>query len=93
MLKSHFLIKINLNRNPNESESYISNHKNLLASYEKLTNVLKLTIANLSNDCKLSGISNFVMSGCEMLMRSALAKNPDGCFVIHRHIEGNLHIN
>lgn len=83
-------MQIDFHRNPNEPDSYTSSHHDLLSSHEKLTTVLKQAIAfiSTSNDLKLSECSNFVMSGCEMLMRSALDKNPDGCFVVHRHIEG-----
>ena len=35
----------------------------------------------------------FYLSGNEQLTRSALSKNPDGCFVVHRQFESKIFTN
>jgi len=57
-------------------------------TYEKLSNIIQESLKK--NGMEFKDHNKLFLSANEQLTRLALSKNPEGCFVVQRHIESKL---
>lgn len=81
-------------RNESKSTNQAADQAALKQTYETLINIIQLSLKKntdiLNSDFEFKDQNCFFLSGNEQLARLALSKNPSGCFLVQRNIEGKF---